>query len=143
VEDHEFFDAALGAFFALPAEGGESPQESVRRSHAGCGFVNTVQEYRRAAEAGDRAAQEMLGLMYLYGSRLYGNGIKRDTAEAERWLERAAAQGSVLARQLLRRYVQGETNRGLHQALQAAANTDAPPRQAPFLAFPLPDSVAP
>jgi TPR repeat protein len=46
----------------------------------------------------------MLGLMYLYGSRFCGEGVARDLREAARWLELAAAQGSVLARQLLRRY---------------------------------------
>lgn len=75
--------------------------------------MNTVLEYRRAAGAGNRSAQEMLGLMYLYGSDLHGEGVPKDISEAGRWLECAAAQGSVLAKQLLRRYVLGETDRGM------------------------------
>jgi TPR repeat protein len=75
--------------------------------------MNTIVEYRRAAAEGNRSAQEMLGLMYVYGSQLYGKGVTRDLREATRWLELAAAQDSVLARQLLRRYVQSSTDRGL------------------------------
>ena len=66
--------------------------------------MSTVQDFRRTAETGNRSAQEMLGLIYLYGSQQYGEAMGRDIAEAQRWLEMAARQGSMLARQLLRRY---------------------------------------
>ena len=79
--------------------------------------MSTMQDYRRTAETGDRPAQEMLGLMYLYGSQLYGEAIGRDFPEAQRWLEMAARQGSMLARQLLRRYA------NLQQSMQDHAVT--------------------
>lgn len=112
------FATAFAAFFALPAPVAEEAQEHDGRAELPLGpdardkYMNTVREYRHAAEAGNRSAQEMLGLMYLYGSQLYGEGVVRDLTEAARWLECAAAQGSMLAKQLLRRYVMGETNRG-------------------------------
>ena len=47
------------------------------------------------AEAGSADAQEAVGVWYMYGT----NGVKRDYAEARKWLERAAAQehGSALS----------------------------------------------
>ena len=47
------------------------------------------------AEAGNADAQETVGVWYMYGR----NGVKRDYAEARKWLERAAAQehGSALS----------------------------------------------
>jgi TPR repeat protein len=121
--DEPIFIAAFGAFFALatPAADGELPLDCRLQPNAGEMYMNTILEYRRAAQAGNRAAQEMLGLMYLYGSQLYGEGVAKDMAEAEYWLERAAAQDSVLARQLLRRYVLAETNRGIKRQPQRAA----------------------
>ena len=47
-----------------------------------------------AAAAGDRKAQEMLGLGLLIGPTLYGPAVKADRCEAAMWLRRAAAQGS-------------------------------------------------
>jgi TPR repeat protein len=116
--EERLFATAFAAFFALPVSGTAGPAyEGGAALPPGCDardkYMNTVLEYRRAAEAGNRSAQEMLGLMYLYGSQLYGEGVARDLSEAARWLECAAGQGSVLAKQLLRRYVMGETDRGM------------------------------
>jgi TPR repeat protein len=61
-----------------------------------------MQEHQRAAEKGNRAEQEILGLMCLYGPQIYGDAVDRDLAEAHRWLWLAAAQGSLVARHLLR-----------------------------------------
>ena len=107
MRDDEMFSVAFGSFFALevPPDCPGSPLLARQNTCAKEAYVNTIQEYRRTAESGNRAAQEMLGLMYLYGSRFCGEGVARDLPEAARWLELAAAQGSVLARQLLRRYV--------------------------------------
>jgi TPR repeat protein len=115
----DIFAEAFGAFFSLwaPQERAESQPGTRHEADAKEMLMNTVQEYRRAAENGNRSAQEMLGLMYLYGSQLYGQGVERDVREATRWLELAATQESVLAKQLLRRYVQGSTDRGLHLSM--------------------------
>jgi TPR repeat protein len=115
MRDDDIFAVAFDAFFALD-EPGANPDPRLRgrqQTPALDACMNTIDEYRRAAEAGNRSAQEMLGLMYLYGSQLYGKGVSRDLREATRWLELAAAQDSVLARQLLRRYVHSSTDRGL------------------------------
>lgn len=45
------------------------------------------------AEAGDVDAQEVVGTWYMYGT----NGVKRDYAQARKWLERAAAQEQDMA----------------------------------------------
>src|SRR5580698_8206046 len=106
MREDEVFAVAFDAFFALdePCAHDKSGPRGGKHAPAREAYVNTIEEYRRAAEAGNRSAQEMLGLMYLYGSQLYGKGVVRDLHEATRWLELAAAQDSVLARQLLRRY---------------------------------------
>jgi TPR repeat protein len=64
-------------------------------------YREAIEEHRRAAEKGNRAAQEILGLMCLYGPQIYGDAVDRDVAEAHRWLWLAAAQGSLVARHLL------------------------------------------
>jgi len=115
MRDDEVFAVAFDAFFALDEAGAHEKSEPRGRQHTPAreACMNTIEEYRRAAQTGNRSAQEMLGLMYLYGSQLYGKGVIRDLREAARWLELAAAQDSVLARQLLRRYVHSSTDRGL------------------------------
>ena len=115
MQDDEIFSVAFGAFFALEAAPirAEPPLCTRRSACVEQAYVNAVQEYRRAAEAGNRPAQEMLGLMYLHGSHLYGEGVAKDLRKAAYWLELAAAQDSVLARQLLRRYALSCFERGL------------------------------
>jgi TPR repeat protein len=127
MRDDDVFAAAFDAFFAFDRPGAHEYPEPRGRQHAPAreAYMNTIDEYRRAAQAGNRSAQEMLGLMYLYGSQLYGEGVIRDLREATRWLELAAAQESVLARQLLRRYVQSSTDRGL--GMPASAMNDFGP----------------
>jgi TPR repeat protein len=66
-------------------------------------YREAIEEHRRAAEQGNRAAQEILGLMCLCGPQIYGDAVERDLGEAHRWLWLAAAQGSLVARHLLRR----------------------------------------
>jgi TPR repeat protein len=122
--DEDIFADAFGAFFALEvapvcADPALCARDSAYTREA---YMNTIGEYRRAAEAGNRPAQEMLGLMYLYGSQLYGEGVDRDVREATHWLELAAAQDSVLARQLLRRYVLSQP--GQNHEIPISAVTD-------------------
>lgn len=52
----------------------------------------------RAAEAGDRRAQEMAGFMRWLGPSHYGAALPRDRAAALRWFERAATGGSEVGR---------------------------------------------
>jgi TPR repeat protein len=128
MRDEEIFSVAFGAFFALDAapDSVKSSPCGPQQANAKEAYVNTIQEYRRAAETGNRAAQEMLALMYLYGSQLDGEGIARDLHEARYWLELAAAQDSVLARQLLRRYILNRTDRGVGTPMQSVANFGGP-----------------
>ena len=53
--------------------------------------------FRKAAELGDFAAQRNLGYLYLKGK-----GVKKDKAEARKWLEKAAAQSYPYATDLLK-----------------------------------------
>lgn len=53
---------------------------------------------RSAATANHLAAQEMLGMALLVGPTLYGDAVKADRCEAGRWIGRALAQGSEVAR---------------------------------------------
>ena len=53
--------------------------------------------FRKAAELGDFAAQRDLGYLYLKGK-----GVKKDKAEARKWLEKASAQGDAYAEDLLK-----------------------------------------
>ena len=61
-----------------------------------------AQMLERLAAQGQVAAMERLALMHWYGGRLYGPGPWQRT-EALRWFEVAAAQGSPMARHMLRR----------------------------------------
>lgn len=52
---------------------------------------------RRAADADDLAAQELLGSVLLAGPALYGPAIRADHCEAAYWIRRATAGGSHVA----------------------------------------------
>ncbi len=60
-----------------------------------------------AGENGDVRAQQMLGLMHLYGDALYGAEVPRDLGLARAWLYRAEAQGSGVARYALTKLDRG------------------------------------
>ena len=75
-----------------------------------------------AAESGDARAQQIAGLMNLYGERLYP-GVARDVGRAKAWLYRAEAQGSLEAKHMLARL---ERNPGLDPARLFASVPDAP-----------------
>lgn len=59
--------------------------------------------YERAAADGDRRAQEVAGLMLFCGETLYGEAVQRDKVRAAQWFAKAAAQGSPMAKHMLRR----------------------------------------
>jgi|APFre7841882724_1041349.scaffolds.fasta_scaffold00271_9 TPR repeat protein len=61
-----------------------------------------------AGENNDVRAQQMLGLMYVYGESLYGAAVPRDVGLARSWLYRAEAQGSGVARYALARLDSGQ-----------------------------------
>jgi len=61
-----------------------------------------AQMLERLAAQGQVAAMERLALMHWYGGRLYSPGPWQRT-EALRWFDAAAAQGSPMARHMLRR----------------------------------------
>jgi len=65
---------------------------------------SAAEEMRRKAEAGDRDAQCLLGIMYREGS-----GVPQDLAEAAKWYRKAAEQGEVNAQRYLGYvYMEGE-----------------------------------
>ena len=55
-------------------------------------YATAVRKWRPLAEAGDAAAQYNLGVIFDQG-----RGVPRDTAEALRWYQLAAAQGYAAA----------------------------------------------
>jgi len=61
-----------------------------------------------AGENNDVRAQQMLGLMYVYGEALYGPAVPRDVGLGRAWLYRAEAQGSGTARFVIARLDRGE-----------------------------------
>lgn len=60
-------------------------------------WADALAQWRAAAEAGDAFAAERVGLMLLFGERLYGPQVPRDPDAAARWLEAAARGGSPAA----------------------------------------------
>lgn len=82
-----------------------SSNEALALADAACDdykWSEAIAWFEAAAEAGDRRAQQVAGLMHLYGDRLYP-GIERDTERAKAWLQRAMAQGSEEAAFMLSR----------------------------------------
>ncbi len=56
------------------------------------GGESELMELISAAECGDAEAQSNLGLCYLDG-----NGIAQDSVEGVKWVQKAVAQGNVMA----------------------------------------------
>jgi TPR repeat protein len=59
-------------------------------------FVEASKWYQKAAEQGERRAQNQLGQMYFLGQ-----GVQQDYSEAAKWFEKAASQGHDLAKLML------------------------------------------
>jgi TPR repeat protein len=87
--------AACAAGFT--ARAGAPGFEQAMDDYAHARYVRAEFGFRAAAELGDVRAQEILGLMYAFGSDLYP-GIPQNRHEAAVWLERAARGGSDSAR---------------------------------------------
>jgi len=56
-------------------------------------YAEALMHFQQAAEQGERDARRNLGLMLLYGDRLYGKEVPRSREQARRWLQAAAADG--------------------------------------------------
>ena len=61
-------------------------------------YAQMLHWLRSAARREHRAAQEMLGVVLLQGSSLFGPQVARDACAAREWLARAAEQGSEIGR---------------------------------------------
>lgn len=64
-------------------------------------FSKMLDHLRQSAETGNVEAQEMLGMVLLVGPNLYGKTVKVDRCEAGKWMRRAVAQGSYVAKHQL------------------------------------------
>ncbi|WP_296506438.1 hypothetical protein [Rhodoferax sp.] len=56
-------------------------------------YSEALVQFRVAATQGNRDAQRTIGLMLLYGERLYGADVHRNDEEAIHWLKSASASG--------------------------------------------------
>jgi len=83
-------------------------------------WLEALTWFEVAAESGDRRAQQIAGLMHLYGDRMYP-GIERSVGSAKAWFYRAEAQGSVEAKYMLARL---ERNPSLDPARLVASLVD-------------------
>lgn len=89
--------AACAAGFT--ARAGAPGFEQAMDDYAHARYVRAEFGFRAAADLGDVRAQEILGLMYVFGPNLYP-GIPQNRHEAAVWLERAARGGSDSARHM-------------------------------------------
>lgn len=94
---------ALGLSVAGAAGAAETLLDDASAEYEVQHFAAALAAYEKAAEAGDAQAQEIAGLMHLYGERLYGNQIGANPMKAMHWLRQAAAQGRESARFLVAR----------------------------------------
>lgn len=65
-------------------------------------YGEALKHYQQAAQQGNRDAQRSLGLMLLYGERLYGKEVVRQEELAWRWLRAAASQGCEVSTLMLK-----------------------------------------
>lgn len=72
-------------------------------------YAAALAAYEQAAHQGDHRAQEVAGLMCLYGDALYGPQVSRDLPRARYWLQQAAAGGSEVAQSLLKSWKHAPT----------------------------------
>lgn len=65
-------------------------------------YSEALMHFQAAAEQGNRDAERNLGLMLLYGDRLYGGDVVRNQGQARRWLQAAARDGCEVSTFMLR-----------------------------------------
>ncbi|GAB1576468.1 sel1 repeat family protein [Bordetella petrii] len=90
---------------ALSSQAAKAPDVTPEQAYQLALEARTARDYaamlaflRQAGEAGELAAQEMLGSVLLAGPALYGDAVPADPCEAALWVRRAAAQGSAVGR---------------------------------------------
>jgi TPR repeat protein len=79
---------------AALSDGGKSKETG---QVADLGYADALAALRAAAKDNDMRAQETLGFMYLCADSRCAPGIALDLDEAQYWLKRAAAHGSMVA----------------------------------------------
>ncbi|MFT3803670.1 MAG: sel1 repeat family protein [Burkholderiaceae bacterium] len=90
--------AALPAHAAAPEDiTPEQAYQLAREARTERDYLGMLAMLRRAGEAGDLRAQELLAGVLLAGPALYGSAIAADPCEAALWARRAAAQHSRAA----------------------------------------------
>ena len=93
-----------GLFLIFAAAVWAGDREDAAAAYAKDDFTTAAILYKKAAEQGDRLAQNNLGVMYALGE-----GVLQDYAEAVRWFKLAAKQGDSAAQyQLANSYYSGE-----------------------------------
>ena len=58
-------------------------------------FAEALALFEERGLEGDVQAQELVGMMYLFGPALFGNDVAADPARAANWLRAAALNGSA------------------------------------------------
>lgn len=98
--------AAVSALLLTTAHAEQDPvhQEYEQAMEAAFNYQYGVarMHLESAARNGYPQAQRNLGLMYLFGERLYGDGMLRDLAQARQWLQKAAEGRDEVALFVLR-----------------------------------------
>jgi TPR repeat protein len=84
----------VAAFADTPAPGTYEEGLALYESQR---YPDAISVLAIAGENGDIRAQELLGMMYLYGEQACGTAVKQDVGLARGWLYRASAQGSRIA----------------------------------------------
>ena len=64
-------------------------------------FSEALALFEERGLEGDVQAQELVGMMYLFGPALFGNDVAADLARAANWLRAAALNGSAKAQFVL------------------------------------------
>ncbi len=82
------FAAAVYIFMALASTPVHADFGAGLTAYDAGDYTTAADQWRRAADAGDLAAQRNLGHLYRWGK-----GVKQDLAEAARWYRRAAIAG--------------------------------------------------
>ncbi|MFN3565112.1 MAG: hypothetical protein ACK4V1_03890 [Burkholderiaceae bacterium] len=102
----------LGIAFAGAADAVETALDGAGAEYEVQHFTAALAAYESAAQAGDAQAQEIAGLMHLYGEALYGTQIAANRTKAVYWLAQAAGQGRETARYLVDRMAAREAATG-------------------------------
>lgn len=92
------FLAASSSIMAFGASAG--PNDDFERGlerYEESRYSEAFADFRLAARGGHGRAQEVLGFMYLHGSKLYGVAVPESRREAAHWFEQAARAGRPVA----------------------------------------------